>query len=119
MPPARYGIPVMLSLHDIAVPKHLGLHTDHRVETITFRTLNSRMIYMARLRAESPPTDTQLRKRRDIMTVFAAHCKCPDCQVRITLDSDSEPRCTNCGVVLYPPSCIPSFAGIRSPRRSR
>ena len=65
MAQARYGIPVMSSLHDIEVPKHLGLYTDHGVETITIRTLNSRMIYMARLEADSPPTDAQLRKRRN------------------------------------------------------
>lgn len=113
MAQARYGIPVMSSLHDIEVPKHLGLYTDHGVETITIRTLNSRMIYMARLEADSPPTDAQLRKRRNIMAAFAAHRECPDCQVRITLDSDSEPCCTNCGAILYPPpsAYLASLAG--------
>ena len=31
MAQARYGIPVMSSLHDIEVPKHLGLYKDHGV----------------------------------------------------------------------------------------
>ena len=109
---ARYRMPVILPLHDVEVPKHLSLHSDARVITIT--RLNSRQIYMVRLGAKSPPTADQLRKRRDVMESFAAEQECPECQKQILLEKDDEPSRIGCQMILYPPpsAYLTHLAGI-------
>ena len=79
---ARYRMPVISPLHDVEVPKHLDLYKEHGVGVITITRANSRVLYMAKLKAKSPPTAAQLRKRRDLMEPFAAEQECPDCQGR-------------------------------------
>ena len=98
-----YRMPVIISLHDIEVPKHLDLHKRKGPGTITITRPNARRLFLIRLAATSPPTAAQLRKRRDIMASFAARQHCPDCQKPIVLDNDNEPTCTDCRLVLYPP----------------
>ena len=100
---ARYRMPVISPLHDVEVPKHLDLYKEHGVGVITITRANSRVLYMAKLKAKSPPTAAQLRKRRDLMEPFAAEQECPDCQVQVILNKDDEPSCTNCQTIFYPP----------------
>ena len=99
----RYWLPVILSRHEVEVPKHLDLYKKRGVGVVSFQRLNSRQLFMARLRAKCPPTADQLRKRRDVMALFAADQKCPECQKQIVLDKDDEPSCIDCQMVLYPP----------------
>ena len=99
----RYRLPVILSRHDVEVPKHLDLYKKQGVGVVSFTRLNSRQLFMARLTAKCPPTADQLRKRRDVMAPFAAEQKCPECQKQIVLDKDDEPSCIDCQMVLYPP----------------
>ena len=99
----RYWLPVILSRHEVEVPKHLDLYKKQGVGVVSFTRLNSRQLFMARLTAKCPPTADQLRKRRDVMAPFAAEQKCPECQKQIVLDKDDEPSCIDCQMILYPP----------------
>ena len=99
--PPGYRKPVLVSLHDLEVPQHLPLHKKG-IRQITITRLNSRQMYMARLAADSPPTADQRGKRLAVMNAFATE-KCPDCQKQIAIDNDGDPRCTACGLILYPP----------------
>ena len=101
---SQHRKPVLLTLHDVAVPEHLLLHAKG-VQEITITRLNSRMLYKARLLAESPPTTAQLTRRRAVMDAFAGEV-CPDCEKEIVIDDDGEPRCTDCALILYPPPSL-------------
>ena len=99
-----YRKPVLLTLHDVAMPEHLLLQAKG-IRQVTITRLNSRQIYKLRLSAESPPTAEQLTRRLAVMNAFASET-CPDCQKQIVIDSDGDPRCAHCELILYPPPSL-------------
>ena len=101
-PPRRK--PVLEALHDVAVPEHLLLHAKG-IRRVTIRRVNCRTLYKIRLASESPPAAAQVTRRRAVMDTFVSEV-CPDCKKQLVIDSDGDPMCADCTLILYPPPSL-------------